>query len=151
MNESLCESSAPLREVVSGRGSRLLFCRLAQSDDRFPKDPASPWCGTAAKSPARIRQKNQPGVERKLPSLGSGRQDLFHLWGREGPGGLRPDVALRPQVQEGGGGRRLVGGLADDYAVEGAQRPVLPGYLDAQLLGRGLRGPPPARRCPGRP
>src|SRR5262245_16227896 len=72
-------------------------------------------------------------------SLGQQAEDLLHLGGVEGTGRLRPDVAQRPQVQEGGGGRRLVGGLADDHAVEGPKRPVLRRHLDAQLLRCGLR------------
>jgi hypothetical protein len=42
MNESLCETCAHLREVVSGTGSRFLLCRLSQSDPRFPKYPPQP-------------------------------------------------------------------------------------------------------------
>jgi hypothetical protein len=39
---SLCETCRHLREIVSGKGSRFLLCRLAQDDARFPKYPPQP-------------------------------------------------------------------------------------------------------------
>jgi hypothetical protein len=42
MTESLCESCAHLREVISGKGSRFLLCLLSQSDKRFPRYPPQP-------------------------------------------------------------------------------------------------------------
>jgi hypothetical protein len=42
MIESLCESCAHLREVISAKGSRFLLCLLAQSDRRFHKYPSQP-------------------------------------------------------------------------------------------------------------
>ena len=44
---SLCETCQHLREVVSGKGSRFLLCRLAQADSRWKKYPAQPvrQCG----------------------------------------------------------------------------------------------------------
>jgi hypothetical protein len=40
--ESLCESCAHMREVVTPRGSRFLLCLLSQSDHRFPRYPPQP-------------------------------------------------------------------------------------------------------------
>src|SRR5262249_34244372 len=85
------------------------------------------------------------------PCAGSLRQqaeDLLHRGGVVGTGRLRPDVAQRPQVQQGGGGRLLVGGLANDHAVEGPQRPVEARHLDAHLPGRGLERPRPLAGVP---
>jgi len=44
---SLCETCASMKEVISGKGSRFLLCRLAQQDRRFPKYPPQPTvrCG----------------------------------------------------------------------------------------------------------
>lgn len=39
---SLCERCRHLREVVSGKGSRFLLCRLSQSDPRYAKYPPQP-------------------------------------------------------------------------------------------------------------
>jgi hypothetical protein len=39
---SLCESCAHMREIVSGKGSRFMLCQLAQDDIRFPKYPPQP-------------------------------------------------------------------------------------------------------------
>ena len=40
--ESLCESCAHVREVVSGSGSRFLLCRLSHQDRRYRKYPPQP-------------------------------------------------------------------------------------------------------------
>lgn len=47
MSTSLCEYCRHMREVISGKGSRFLLCRLSQSDPQFPKYPPQPvWrCG----------------------------------------------------------------------------------------------------------
>jgi hypothetical protein len=44
---SLCEACSHVREVVSGKGSRFLLCRLSHSDARYPRYPAQPvlHCG----------------------------------------------------------------------------------------------------------
>ena len=42
MTNSLCETCAHRREVVSGKGSRFLMCQLSQTDRRFPKYPPQP-------------------------------------------------------------------------------------------------------------
>ena len=40
--DSLCKSCSTVREVVSGTGSKFLFCQLSQTDKRFPKYPPQP-------------------------------------------------------------------------------------------------------------
>lgn len=40
--QSLCESCTQMREIISGKGSRFLLCRLSQQDRRFPKYPPQP-------------------------------------------------------------------------------------------------------------
>jgi hypothetical protein len=42
MTKSLCETCNQKREVVSGTGSRFLFCRLSQTDARYRKYPPQP-------------------------------------------------------------------------------------------------------------
>ncbi len=39
---SLCESCAHMREVISGRGSRFLLCKLAADRPEFDKYPPQP-------------------------------------------------------------------------------------------------------------
>jgi hypothetical protein len=39
---SLCETCGHMREIVSGKGSRFVLCRLSQADHRFPKYPPQP-------------------------------------------------------------------------------------------------------------
>ena len=41
-NQSLCESCAHRREVLTPRGSRFLLCLLSRSDGHFPKYPPQP-------------------------------------------------------------------------------------------------------------
>jgi len=40
--ETLCSTCSNVREVVSGKGSTFLLCRLSQTDKRFPKYPPQP-------------------------------------------------------------------------------------------------------------
>jgi len=40
--ESLCNSCANVRKVVSGTGSTFLLCQLSHTDGRFPKYPPQP-------------------------------------------------------------------------------------------------------------
>ena len=42
MNPSLCEQCRHMQEVLTGKGSRFLLCRLSQTDRRFPKYPPQP-------------------------------------------------------------------------------------------------------------
>jgi len=42
MTLSICESCAHRKEVVSGKGSRFLMCKLSQTDRRFSKYPPQP-------------------------------------------------------------------------------------------------------------
>ena len=42
MSTSLCQTCAHKQDVVSGKGSRFLLCRLSQTDRRFPKYPPQP-------------------------------------------------------------------------------------------------------------
>jgi hypothetical protein len=42
MTQSLCIACRHMQEVVSGKGSRFLLCRLSQTDRRFPKYPPQP-------------------------------------------------------------------------------------------------------------
>jgi hypothetical protein len=38
----LCVSCAHRREIISGKGTRFLLCKLSQTDHRFPKYPPQP-------------------------------------------------------------------------------------------------------------
>jgi hypothetical protein len=38
----LCPSCSFAREIVSGKGSRFLFCEKSKTDRRFPKYPSQP-------------------------------------------------------------------------------------------------------------
>jgi hypothetical protein len=42
MQRSRCKSCGHMQEVISGKGSRFLLCRLSQTDPRFPKYPPQP-------------------------------------------------------------------------------------------------------------
>ena len=42
MIQSLCETCAHTKEVISQKGSRFLLCQLSQRDSRFPKYPTQP-------------------------------------------------------------------------------------------------------------
>jgi len=42
MSGNLCEACAHKKEVISGKGSRFLFCRLSHTDAGFPKYPPQP-------------------------------------------------------------------------------------------------------------
>jgi len=42
MNESLCQSCAFAKVIVSGKGSRFLLCEKSHSDRRFEKYPRQP-------------------------------------------------------------------------------------------------------------
>jgi hypothetical protein len=41
-SQSLCETCASLREVLTPRGSRFLLCQLSTTNPAFPKYPAQP-------------------------------------------------------------------------------------------------------------
>jgi hypothetical protein len=40
--QSLCETCASMREIVTPKGSRFLLCQLSQTDPAFPKYPPQP-------------------------------------------------------------------------------------------------------------
>jgi len=42
MSQSLCETCASMREVVTPKGSRFLLCQLSKTDTAFPKYPPQP-------------------------------------------------------------------------------------------------------------
>jgi len=42
MIASLCAACQHRKEVVSGKGSRFLFCKLSQADRQFAKYPPQP-------------------------------------------------------------------------------------------------------------
>jgi len=42
MIESLCQTCTHRQDVVSGKGSKFLLCRLSQQDERYPKYPPQP-------------------------------------------------------------------------------------------------------------
>ena len=42
MTQSLCESCAWMRDVVTPKGSRFLLCQLSQTDSAYPKYPPQP-------------------------------------------------------------------------------------------------------------
>jgi hypothetical protein len=42
MPQSLCETCAWMREVVTPKGSRFLLCHLSQTDRAYPKYPRQP-------------------------------------------------------------------------------------------------------------
>jgi hypothetical protein len=53
MSNSLCETCAHLREVMSGRGSRFLLCLLSRTDGRYPKYPPQPVLRCSGYEPRR--------------------------------------------------------------------------------------------------
>lgn len=55
---SLCESCLHLREVISGKGSRFLMCRLSQTDHRFQKYPPQPIVGCSGHKPAEEAERS---------------------------------------------------------------------------------------------
>ena len=42
MHQSLCETCAWMRAVVTPKGSRFLLCQLSKSDPAYPKYPRQP-------------------------------------------------------------------------------------------------------------
>jgi hypothetical protein len=42
MTQSLCETCASMRQVLTPRGSRFLLCQLSRTDAAFPKYPPQP-------------------------------------------------------------------------------------------------------------
>jgi hypothetical protein len=42
MSQSLCETCALMRPIVTPRGSRFLLCQLSMTNAAFPKYPAQP-------------------------------------------------------------------------------------------------------------
>jgi hypothetical protein len=42
MIQSLCESCALMREVITPKGSRFLLCQLSQTNPQYPKYPPQP-------------------------------------------------------------------------------------------------------------
>ena len=42
MTDSLCQTCAWMREVVTPKGSRFLLCQLSQTDPGYPKYPPQP-------------------------------------------------------------------------------------------------------------
>ncbi len=42
MTQSLCETCARMRPILTPRGSRFLLCQLSSSDAAFPKYPPQP-------------------------------------------------------------------------------------------------------------
>ena len=42
MIQSLCETCASMREVITPKGSRFLLCQLSITDPAFPKYPPQP-------------------------------------------------------------------------------------------------------------
>lgn len=39
---SICAACGHMREIVSGKGTRFLLCRLSETDGRYPKYPPQP-------------------------------------------------------------------------------------------------------------
>ena len=42
MLQSLCETCALVREVITAKGSRFLLCQLSKTDTAYPKYPPQP-------------------------------------------------------------------------------------------------------------
>jgi hypothetical protein len=42
MTQSLCETCALMREVITPRGSRFLLCQLSKTNPAYPKYPQQP-------------------------------------------------------------------------------------------------------------
>ena len=42
VKQSLCETCAWMREIVTPKGSRFLLCQLSQTNSTFPKYPPQP-------------------------------------------------------------------------------------------------------------
>ena len=40
--QSLCETCASMREVITPKGSRFLLCQLSRNDPAYPKYPSQP-------------------------------------------------------------------------------------------------------------
>jgi ADP-ribose pyrophosphatase len=87
MIESLCEHCIHRREIVSGRGSRFLLCRMSQKDRRFHKYPPQPIVQCSGHEPLR-----QHGPWRIVDS-----QDIY----RDAWVELRKDEVIRPDGQPG--------------------------------------------------
>jgi hypothetical protein len=62
MWQSLCETCAFKREIVTPRGSRFLLCQLSQTDAAFPIYPPPPVVRREGH-----RAKDQSAQERKQP------------------------------------------------------------------------------------
>jgi hypothetical protein len=53
--DGLCATCRHLREIVSGKGARFLYCLLSETDERYPKYPRIPvlqCSGYCARPPA---------------------------------------------------------------------------------------------------
>jgi hypothetical protein len=59
--ESLSETCAAVREVVTPRGSRFLLCQLSQTDPAFPKYPPSRSSSATATSGETNEQETRQG------------------------------------------------------------------------------------------
>ncbi|HBN77913.1 MAG TPA: hypothetical protein DD473_19300 [Planctomycetaceae bacterium] len=42
MKPSLCEFCLPMKEVISGKGTRFVLCQKSSLEKRFPKYPPQP-------------------------------------------------------------------------------------------------------------
>ena len=69
MVPSLCEDCHHMQEVVSGKGSRFLFCEKSGADNRYPKYPPQPviQCRGFERSEHQHDEAPRSGVENKLP------------------------------------------------------------------------------------
>jgi hypothetical protein len=45
MIQSLCDTCAWMREIVTPKGSRFLLCQFSKSDPAYPKYPPQPMVG----------------------------------------------------------------------------------------------------------
>src|SRR5438045_2186807 len=137
MVESLCETCARMRAVVTPRGSRFLLCRLSAEDPAYPKYPPQPVLRCAGYQP-----KDGPPAGR-----GSDMTD-------------RPFAPRRPLGRTGFAATALgVGDLADrsvpiDTCVATAKKALdaglnvidtAPNYeagYSEEIVGRAVRGHP---------
>ena len=69
MEGSLCNSCSHTHEIVSGKGSRFLLCRLSQFDRRFPKYPPQPVASCTGFEPLHLKDDTVTGDASKPDTI----------------------------------------------------------------------------------
>jgi uncharacterized protein len=103
MVDSLCETCAYRREVVSGTGSRFLLCQLSQRDHRFAKYPVQPVvaCDGYARATARKPINLRAIVHAILEDYSLPRDGLHGVahWARVLENGMRLAAATGANIE----------------------------------------------------